>query len=770
MKRTIYILLLLIGLYTYAVAQGIGTWKSYMAYYTTNAVADANTKVFAVANNSLYSYDKDDKSIYTYSKPELSDMYIDTIAYNPVAKTLLIIYSNQNIDLLSEEGVYNIPHLMNNINIQDKKIHNIDFQGESVYLATGFGVMLLNMKNKEITDTYRLNRTIYSSTIYKEHIYAATDDGILYAPLSSNLLDPKNWTDYPSLENFPIEKSQIRIRKIAVFQDNLCLLQRNESNKSGNGIYNVATGGFNALYKNDNIRSMVLQNNKLIAYTTSAAVIHNTFTDKFSLSATTINGISSNKNENVFWVAGGDEGLKGFEKKNGNIDLFLTETKINSPKRDLAAFMTFSGEKLLVAGGGRWENRSGNKGTLMVYDNQEWFNFDENKIRQQSGIQFSDVTSVAVDPANENHYFASTWGEGVFEFLDNEFKNRYTYNNSALQTIYPNNPSNYVRVDGLCYDKDNNLWMTNSEVANAIVVLKPDGSWDSYTFTELSVQYNLVDKILIRKNGHKWVNVPRVNRVGILVFEDQNNYRFYSSFQSTTGESISANAYYCMAEDHDGVMWIGTNLGPIRIPSPNRALDESNALYANRIVRTSDDGVNSWFLDGESVRCIAVDGGNRIWLGTESSGLFIISADGQETYENFTVDNSPLPSNFIESIAINPKTGEAFIGTNKGIVSYMGGATQGEESYSNIYAFPNPVRPEHNDQVTVTGLMMNSNVKITDISGNLIIEGKSLGGQFTWNCRKKNGERVATGIYLVLSATDDENKKESVVTKIMVVK
>jgi hypothetical protein len=172
-------------------------------------------------------------------------------------------------------------------------------------------------------------------------------------------------------------------------------------------------------------------------------------------------------------------------------------------------------------------------------------------------------------------------------------------------------------------------------------------------------------------------------------------------------------------------------------------------------------------LEGEQINAIAVDGGNRKWIGTAGSGVFLLSPDGDRTVLHFDMDNSPLYSNNIQSIAINSTTGEVFIGTDKGLISYRGDATEASTSYSDVYAFPNPVRPEIDDQVVITGLMNNSNVKITDLSGNLIYQGISAGGQFVWNCRNRNGNRVATGVYLVLSSTPEA--KESVVKIIAIV-
>ena len=228
--------------------------------------------------------------------------------------------------------------------------------------------------------------------------------------------------------------------------------------------------------------------------------------------------------------------------------------------------------------------------------------------------------------------------------------------------------------------------------------------------------------------------------------------------------SIHGTKFYCITEDLDGKIWIGSNSGPVICQSPNSAI---NNLTFSHIIREDDYQAPYYFLDGEQINAIAVDGGNRKWIGTAGSGIFLVSPDGSQTIHHFDMNNSPLYSNTIRSIAINNETGEVFIGTDKGLISFQSDATEASPSYSDVYAYPNPVRPEIDNQVVITGLMNNSNVKITDLSGNLIYQGISAGGQFVWNCRGRNGNRVATGIYLVLSSTPEA--KESVVTKIAII-
>ena len=774
MKRTLYTLLLLcVAASSYVAAQkGVGQWSSYLAYYETTQVAEAGNCVYAVANGSLYSYGKEDNSLVYYSRQTgLSDGDISHISYNPNVARLLITYSNGNIDLLDESGVYNLSYLLDNSGVTDKTINSVTQYNEYAYLSTNFGIIALNMDKREIKDTYKLNDKVYSVAIDGENIYAATSTlGLIYAPLSSNLLDYNVWKTYP-LSSSEIQKGSVS--RIGFFGQNLCLL-------TDKGIHYKGTDGVvKSLLKNSSLKDMTIQNGKLMAHTVSELYIYSSLTDRDVVKAGTVNGVSSLKSEGTYWIAAGTSGIKGVRKSGSGFETIVESTGDNTayPKRNYNYYMTTYGNKLLVVGGGRWTNRWGRPGTFMEYEDGKWFNFDENTINKNPGAnennqfrRFWDYTGVAIDPKDPTRYFISSYGEGIVELKDKEPVQLYNHTNSELDYILPSSPYNYIRVGGITFDGEGNLWMTNCEVESVLKVLKADGTWKRFRFDGYK-NVSMADKITITSNGYKWINSPYGSVRGLFVLNDNgtiddesdDEYHFYSTFSDTNG-TIDVSGYYCVTEDKEGQVWIGTNRGPIICTSYR----DINNIRCSRIIRTNDDGESYYLLDGEQINAIAVDGGNRKWIATNSSGVFLVSDDGMETIAHFTTENSPLPSNQINSLAINQITGEVFIGTEKGLVSYMSDATEGSEDYSNVYAYPNPVRPEHGDKVTIMGLMDESNVKITDIRGNIIYQGKSAGGTFTWDCCKKGGRRVATGVYLVLSATPEA--KESVVTKIMVVK
>ncbi|MDR1116421.1 MAG: hypothetical protein LBL33_09835 [Tannerella sp.] len=758
-------------------AQKYKDWTTYLAYYEATGIAESSERVYVLSNGSLYSYGKEDKEIRTYSKQNgLSDTDVRLIKYSPEYQMLIIIYQNGNIDLYDKDGIKNMPDLKNATNIQSKNVNNIYFYNEYAYISADFGIMALNIGKKEIAETYKTSAT-KAVCILRDTIYASTAEGLTKAFIKDNLLDPNSWEEKQLNTTIFDEKE---ITNMCLFQDKIfyCV-------KESGVYYETQDGEIKTLTPQIYIKNITVQSNRLLLYTDDDLSVYSDTNNFFYVRIGSIKDVASLKEDGKYWVASGANGLIGMERgSDGKFVKIVSDITINSPKRNYDAFMTVFNNKLLITGGDRMSDRYGRPGTLMTYENDTWSNFDESaanvEIRKLINNNGRDYMGVAVDPTDENHYFIASYGEGIIELKNNEFVKLHHMHNSTLMSclsyveggVTKYDPA-YVRIGSVCFDRDRNLWSTNTLVRNAINVLKANGEWVSLYYSALN-SADKIDKILITSNGHKWINIPYDN-AGIFVLDDNgtiddtsdDRFHFFSTFrdaQSSIGGYIPANQYICMAEDRKGAMWIGTNIGLLRCGSPSRALENPEQLACSRLVRDGE----AYFLGGESVTAIAVDVDNQKWIGTVSQGVFLINEDGSETIYNFNTDNSPLLSNTIKSIAINDNTGEVFFGTENGLVSYNSGVKSGATPFSDVYAFPNPVRPEFIDKVTITGLTNNATVKITDVNGNLIHQGRAVGNQFVWNCRNSNGNRVATGVYLVIASTSDAS--ESVVTKIAVVK
>ncbi len=737
-------------------------WQIYRAYQNTEQVAETPNWVFALADSSLYAYGKEDRTLTTYSRKNgLSDNKIKVIRYHASTHTLVIAYRNGNIDLLDDDGFYNLPFLKNNTTVQNKMINDIYFYEDYAYLPAEVGIVVVNLKKKEIADTYKIG-SAHSVAILNGEIYALTSNGILQGKLSDNLLDSNNWSNY-SLSTDLFEVANVG--KIVAFKGALCF------SVSKNGVYYQKDNQVKRLLADAALTGIKVENDKLMAFAASKLYVASSLesAQPMTVSGASIKDASCLKSDDSYWLACGSGGLKGVVKQSGSYRLAVDSLSINSPKRNYAWDLQFVNNKLWVTGGGRWLNRYSRTNTIMTYENGVWTNFNEQKIAKQANANYiQDAMNVAVDPKNPAHVYVAYYGEGILELQNDTLLNWYTLGNSGLETAISNN-NRYVRVGSVTLDDDGNLWITNCNVPGVIKVLTAEGKWVTYSNSEIA-NAPIADKILITSKGYKFVNFLHTDKPGIFVFNDQgtvddpsdDTYKYYSSVIDAQGATLSATRFFCLTEDKNGDIWAGTNIGPLVCHNATNLED----LRFSRIVLSD---LSDYLLNGVRVNAIAVDGSNQKWIATEGSGVFLVDADGTEVLENFTTDNSPLPTNTINSIAIHPITGQVFFAVDGyGLLSYQGEATEGNDDYSDIHAYPNPVRPEYDDKVTITGLMGNSTLKITDISGNLIYQTKSIGGQVSWNCRNAKGDRVTSGVYLVLAAT--EKGKESIVTKIVVIK
>ena len=764
MKKIIFSLLYFLITSVTSAQMAIGEWQTHLAYNNVTQTAPAGNLIYALSDGALFSYNTEDQSISLFNKVNLlSDTGISYIKYSSVHNTLIIVYKNSNIDLLINESIYNIPDFMNKTMSQDKTLNNINIVGDYAYFSTNFGILILNLKKKEITNTYVLNKKVYSSVVKDNVIYAATADGLFSGKLTDNLLDANNW----------VLSNVTAFNQLAIFDNKIIGCQ------PYNGIYSFDNNSLELTsIISGNYSYMEVFDNKLIAGNGNSIAIFDHYNSvKYMDLDDNFNHLSYTKSNDLYWGSNGDKGLNGYKLNNNKLEKSVSSIIPDSPKRNLPYYMTFTNNRLLICGGGMDYDRLNNPGTIMMMEDNKWYNFQEEGIKDITELDYKDITSIIQDPNNAEHHFASSGGEGVYEFMDRKFVKLYSINNSTLQTIFPNESYklNYVRTNGLQYDKNHNLWVLNSYVDSVINVLKNDGKWISFYHPEL-IGKPTFERIIFDNRGWAWITSMRYepgvfcfNTNGTLEDTSDDKTKFIGSFINQDGTNLGRLKILSIAEDKDGAIWIGTEKGPIVIYNPTKFFDDD--FYCTQIKVPRNDGTNlaDFLLSNERINAICIDGGNRKWIGTESNGIFLLSEDGLETIHHFTTKNSPLLSNKIQSLALNPKTGELFIGTDQGLISYMSDATEGENTFSETaHAFPNPVKPDYTGLITITGLIRDSNVKITDINGNLIFAGSSVGGQFTWNGRNSKGRRVASGVYLVLAA--DAEGKEGIATKILIIK
>ena len=718
----------------------IGNWNSYQSYHSASYITETPDKIYCIASEGIFLVNKNDESISRLSKINgLSDFGAKQINYSESAKTVIIVYKNCNIDLIKNDQIINISDIKRKEILGNKLIYNITIKNNIAYLSSSFGLILVDLDKEEIKETYQLfvennNTEIKDCAFKSDTIFVATSSGVYYADANSNsLVDYNNWHLYNSFVSNNIAASETSI-----------LIEENEN------IINVSfCNDFFIKTKSDSI--FFYDSNLNFLYFLTHDLIVNA---KYSC---------YDKDANL-WVADSENGLLKFEDLNYE-NSFIPESPISN---DLFSLEYFSPNLYMCHGGhtnfGNWNNKDG---ASKLDENGFWKNYNYYDLGNAK-----DIVDVAI--VNDNVFFSSFYN-GVSQVKNDDLVVRWNASgtNYAIDTIGNWANDKRLSVCGLKTDNQGNLWGVTSSVQNPLFVKSPDDIWRSF-YIQQQIKYLYTD-LVIDSDNQKWIVVGRdggANEIGLLVYNDNNTIMDDSDDQykllntSVGNGNLPSLNILSIAKDLDGEIWVGTDKGVAVFYNPSLIFSGYNFDAEQILIQEGEYG--QYLLSEEKVTCILVDGANRKWIGTESSGLFLFSNDGTEEVLHFTSTNSPLNSDNIIDIAINPTTGELFIGTSKGLLSYRSDATTGGLVASKTKVFPNPVKETYFGPIAISGLTTNANFKITDINGNIVFEGFANGGQAIWNGKNKNNERVGTGIYLLFSI--DQKGKEKSISKIVFIK
>ncbi len=754
----------------------IGEWQTHYSYERMQQVVNAKGVAFVVADGHLFSYNPEDEHVKTYTKINgLNDSNISKIGYNKSEECLVIIYENTNIDLYyNDDEIINIPNLNLSYSNLDKTVNDINMHENLAYVSTGFGFFTINVSKAEIKETAVFNMPIKSLCVFNNDIYMASQGGVLKCSLNNNIQDLSEWVQFPVSQYYNYSDysfSDRAINQIFVYKDKLHFLVpmsavyymesdgKVHRNMQGNAITNVTSAN----------------NDMYIAYNSSQICLPTSLSSNKIFYAPDIFHVDYAGN-NRYWITSIDKylSLAQINENDYEISYLNSQIKPNGPLNNYCFYLTYENNKLMTTGGGYYADRYNTPAQLSEYrPDTGWTTFSKAQIDEVSGENARDFATVISHPEDENHLFVTSWGEGIYEFKDHKCIKLHNDDNSTLQDIF--NGDHYIRVDGLAYDHNGNLWTTNSFVSHAIKVLKKDGTWTQLYSPDLANIENL-KSVMVDRNNVKWITTGNL-KSGFLLIDENNTFENTADDQykyvgnnkvNQQGTNISFRFLHSLVEDKNGNVWLATDTGPYVIHN-SKDIFSKNIVF-NQIAIPRNDGTNyiDYLLNQVDITCIAIDGANRKWMSTSTSGLYLISADGMETIHHFTTDNSPLPSNNVRYLAMDEENGIIYIGTTHGILSYKSDSEAGSPDYKNVSVYPNPVREDYEGDIIITGLMENSTVKITDLNGNIIKQGISLGGQFIWDGRNQRGLSVKTGVYLIFGSTEDAS--QGVVSKVMIVK
>lgn len=753
---------------------GIGEWRTHLPYNQVIGVAIAGDVVFAATPASLFTYNTADNRIQRVDKVAgLNDVGISAIGYNQEQHSLLVAYTNTNLDIIHSNGeIINIPDIKDKDILGNKVINSIMFKGHLAYLSCGFGIVVLDMEREEIYDTYYIGPSgdyidVYSMTYNDTSFFAATESGIYYADLNgSNLADFNQWH-----KDLRLKYPQLTYNLVKAFAGKVyCNYYSGEFGGDTMFVFNGEKWDYFDINSTERHHQFLTYKDELHSVNryniTQYDADGNRVNVVFQINGESFQPLSADKKDNEFlWIGDFTKGLgKNWNTWSGEF------IKPNGPFTSNVFALDAEGKNVWVAPGGRqatWAKLYMKDGVFSFIDNT-WY--VHNQTNTPAFDTITDMVVVKVDPVNPANAYVGTFEGGVMKFENNALTEVYDDKNSTLRPWVAN--QNLINVSGLDFDSENNLWVANTGAPDILSVKRRNGEWKSFnlggSLSGIDVGFLMVDSY-----NQKWINKRTEGFVIVYndggTIDDATDDKIKVLSSSAGNGAIPGSKVYSFATDMDGEVWVGSDKGVCVFYSPDRIFENGVNFDAQQILvpRNDGSGLADILLETEVVTAIAVDGANRKWIGTQRAGVFFLSDDGVEQLAHFTTTNSPLLSDNITGITIN-EDGEVFIGTANGIVSYRSTATPPPTTGSEIYAFPNPVRPDYSGLIAIKGLVSNSNVKITDTYGNLVYETTAEGGQAIWDGYNFDGKLAVSGVYLVF--VSDSNGEDTMATKILVIR
>ena len=737
----------------------IGEWREHLPYNSAIDVTAGDGKIYCATPYSLFSVSVPDNNIERFSRVTgLSETGISTISYDVTNSKLFIAYSNSNIDIIYRGDIYNVPDIKRDNIIGDKTIYNIYPLGRNYYLSTGLGVIVINGDRYEVKDSWFIGNggnqvKVNGFTSDANFFYAATEEGLKKLPANSpNPENYSNWQLVSGSNGLPAGavRNIVNVQNKIISQRNDSLFIQSGSNwnffyADGWPVVSINSSGGKLLIcqrmLNGNSRVTILNDDGTVSRTLAQPAVIS-----FPRKAILFN--------NEPWIADQFGSLSHFTSASHE------QYILNSPQETASGEILLHNNIFCATAGAVNEawNYQFNGNGIYVFKEGSWTNINRFKYSQIDSLL--DYISIAIDPLDET-IWAGSFGGGLLHVKPGP---QFEIFKQGFIGPTLGDPGSF-RVAGLSFDQEHNLWISNFGSDQQLRVRKNDGTWKNFT-VPFGLAENALSQILIDDNNYKWIVSPLGN--GLIVFDQGSSIdnttddRWRKLGTGTSNGNLPSADVHCVAKDKNGFIWVGTSdgIGVIQCPQDIFSVNGCDAIWPV----VPHGNFAGYLFKGQEVRSLVVDGADRKWVATRN-GVFLISADGEKIIYRFTEENSPLLSSDVKKITIDGRTGEVYFATLKGICSFRSTATEGNESNNNILVFPNPVPPGYTGTIAIKGLADNSFVKITELNGRLVYQARALGGQAIWDGRDYRGQRISSGIYLVL--VNNEERTEKTATKIV---
>lgn len=751
-----------------------GSWRLHTATMRALDIAQDDEFVYTAYENGLMKYHLASKEKTLLNKMNgLSDILLSCIYYDTLDQALYIGYKNGNIDKISGNTVINIPAIKLASISGSKKINRFYRFGTTVYIATDFGVVLVNPLKNEIKDTYYPTNSvqpIVDIEIKDQQILALSPSKLFIGNIGDVLLpSPQGWTQdnrVPMVFN----STYAAIEKV---NEEVFVLQK--TNAFGNDTILKLTPTefvyFDYYSVGLEIANLTQHENKLDVLADGALLTYNANGQLIESALSFYLGIYFRPNQMVVlengekWMA--DE-FSGPIRVIGEYS-YEKVTYPGPPRNDFYA-MDWNKGKLAIASG-RLEFKSPGflRHGYYLFQDENWSYNDNTTLTQWQGIDIHDFIDISVNPKNPEEVAVSTYSAYPVSIINTANNSCTVYDeaNSPIQLSLAGN--GWGLASDVCYDTKGNLWVLNGWSDRPLVVKRADNTWLAFD-CGVEARNKYTTRMVIDKDQNLWFATETNGLFGYTYSETIDNIGDDFHINLTSGDysgALPSDNVTALAVDLDGELWIGTDAGFAVLYNTTGSFTANPGDYNAQRIKVRFEGNVEYVLGSTHITDIEVDGGNRKWMATNGAGLVLLSPDGSEIIQQLTKENSELISNNIYDLKMNQETGELFIITDMGLISYRSDASQDDADYSSTKVFPNPVRPGYEGLITIQGIRYDSDVKVTDVAGNLIFKTTSNGGTATWDGKRVDGTKVESGVYLIWTATNEGTSRK--VGKVVVV-
>ncbi len=741
-------------------------WQGFFSYNEVRDLSESETRIFAACETAIFSKQLATNDIKTLNTVDgLSGQVISSIFHSTSTNRTFIGHENGLLIMVNDETgsislLVGIRDQASGIPPNKKKINHIYEHNAKLYISCDFGLVEFKLTDFTFGDTFYISPTggqteVLQTTVLNNQLYAITQNfGIRRADLSNpNLINFNAWEVFNN--GFWSHITTFNNQIVAV-NSNTIVYRFNENNPIS--IVSLNQPGIDLRGRGSNL---------IVTTATRTYLFNESFGQTALISQSQISEIDSNFTSstiinNTIFIGTENNGVLELSLSNLSQPFILLP---QGPSRNNIFSISVTPSGTLWATYGDYTQFNNpyplDSFGISKFSEEQWLNIPYSEL-----LGAKSIVRITVNPNDENQVYASSYFSGLLKLENDEVVNLFNATNSGLESLFlPENPTYGpdIRIEQTAFDKNGNLWVSNGLIAKMIKVLRPNGEWQSYDVSSVLSSFTSNNRMSVDKNGTKWLATLDE---GIIAFNENYNNKIIKISDGQNEGNLPSSAVQAVTIDNRNQLWIGTRKGLRILSSVDRFVNQDELTTSSIII--NDDGLAQELLFGQFITDIAVDGSNNKWIGTADSGVFLFSSNGQQTIYQFNSTNSPLPSNTINDIEINGNTGEVFIATTRGMVSFKGTSTRPNNNLKDVFVYPNPVRPGFEGTVKVSGLTSKANVKITDIEGNLVHEVISEGGTIEWDTKAFGKYKVASGVYMIFISTDDA--LDTTVKKVMIIR